>query len=270
MKRKGNRSSTFVSSEVPLYYQLGTLLREQIESGHFAAGDQLPTETELVESYGVSRITVRQALKSLEEEGLVRREAGRGTFVTGDIRRPKTLRMDGSLDDLITMGLATSVELLTLREVVAMEKDAAALGVAVGSPLMQCRRLRCYHKEPYSYIINRLPLSIAEKFEGHDWERGAILQSIEQRLGLHLRDADQHVRATLADASLARLLNTRIGAPILSVDRVVRTDSGEAVEHVHTDCRGDIYSLSVHLTRDPEASRRAHDWTLKKAPERRR
>jgi len=265
MKPKKGRAAPFVTTEVPLYYQLGTILREQIESGRYGAGDQLPTETELVESYGVSRITVRQALKSLEEDGLVRREAGRGTFVTGDFLLPDPLHMDGSLDDLISMGLATSVKLLTLREVMATEEDAKVLGVGVGSPLIQCRRLRYYHKEPYSYIINRLPQSVAEHFEGHDWEKGAILQSIEQRLGVRLRDADQQVRATLADASLAHLLNTRIGSPILSVDRVVRTDEGVAVERVHTYYRGDIYSLTVHLTRDPKASRRAHDWTLKDA-----
>ena len=71
------------------------------------------------------------------------------------------------------------------------------------------------------------------------------------------------MRATLADASLARLLHTPIGAPILSVDRVVRTDTGEAVEKVHTYYRGDIYSLTVHLTRAATGSRPAVAWTLK-------
>lgn len=259
--------SQFVTTEVPLYYQLGTLLREQILSGHFAPGDQLPTETDFVAEYGVSRITVRQALKALEEQGLLRREAGRGTFVTDELPLPKTLRMNGSLDDLISMGLATSVALLDLREVAATSEDTEAFDIAVGSPLVQCRRLRYYHKMPYSYIINRLPAEIAEQFEASDWESGGILQTIEKRLGLHLSNADQEVRATLADASLAGILETRIGAPILSVDRVVRTDSGEAVERVHTFYRGDIYSFSVHLTRDPAQSRPAREWTLKNATE---
>lgn len=239
----------FASSEVPLYYQLGTILREQILSGIYAPGDQLPTEAELVADYGVSRITVRQALKSLTEDKLIRREAGRGTFVTGHPAVPHTLQMDSSIDDLMSMGRATSVKLLDLRQVVATGQDAEAFGVAVGSPITQCTRLRFHHDEPFSCIVNRLPKQIADLFERQDWEQGLILQSIEDRLGLRLRVADQNVRATLADASLAGLLKIRIGAPLLSVGRVVRTDDGRGVERVHTYYRSDIYSLTVHLTR---------------------
>ena len=143
--------------------------------------------------------------------------------------------------------------------------EEAAFEIAVGSPLMQCTRLRFYHDEPYSYIINRIPKAIAEQFQERDWETGAILRSLEKRLGLRIGDADQSVRAALADASLARLLRTRIGAPLLSVDRVVHTDSGQAVERVHTYYRSDIYSLKVHLSRDGEPA--GDGWTLKEPAE---
>ncbi len=268
-ERKPSRGSSprFASSEVPLYYQLGTILREQILSGTYAVGDQLPTEAELVADYGVSRITVRQALKTLEDEDLVRREAGRGTFVTG---HPvgDTLQMEDTLDDLMSMGLATSVELLDLRKVAVTPQDVETFELCrVGSPpdagrpsgatgrratrsVMQCARLRRHHETPYGYIVNRLPIAIAERFEDQDWGSGSIMQTLEQRLGLRLRVADQTIRATLADAPLARLLETRIGAPLLSVDRVVRTDDGHAVARVHTYYRSDVYSLRVHLTRD--------------------
>jgi len=256
----------FATQEVPLYYQIGTILREQILSGRYGPGDKLPTEAELVERFGVSRITVRQALKSLEEEGLIRREAGRGTFVSDAAPMPKGLEMDGSLDDLISMGLATSVRLLDLREVGATRHDRELFGLPEGGKVMQCSRLRFYNDEPYSYIVNRLPLEIAEQFEEHDWEGGAILQALEG-LGMELGDADQIVRATLADSLLARILETRIGAPILSVDRVVHTREGQPVERVHTYYRGEIYSLNVHLTRDEAKGRSASDWTLKNTPE---
>ena len=239
----------FASSEVPLYYQLGTILREQILSGAYAVGDQLPTEAELVADYGVSRITVRQALKTLEDENLVRREAGRGTFVTG---HPvgDTLQMEDTLDDLMSVGLATSVELLDLRQVAVTPQDVDTFELTATRTVMQCARLRRHHETPYGYIVNRVPVEIAERFEDEDWRQGSILQAMEQRLGLRLRVADQTIRATLADAPLARLLETRIGAPLLSVDRVVRTDDDHAVARVHTYYRSDIYSLTVHLKRD--------------------
>src|SRR5687767_14508721 len=72
----------FVTDAVPLYYQLESVLREKISSGQFASQERIPTETELAVEYGVSRITVRQALSALEKDGLVRRKAGLGTFVS--------------------------------------------------------------------------------------------------------------------------------------------------------------------------------------------
>jgi GntR family transcriptional regulator len=267
MSKNKASTSRFVTDEVPLYYQLSTLIKEQILSGRYGPGDRLPTEAELVADYGVSRITVRQALKALETEELIRREAGRGTFVTGIRHLPEQLQMPGTLDDLITMGLATSVKLLDLHRVAATREDAEAFGIEIGEPVVECNRLRYYEEIPYSYITNRLPVPIAEKFEDHDWESGSILNFIEDKIGLHLRDADQTVRATLAGAVFARLLETRIAAPLLLVERTVYTDTGMAVERVRTVYRGDIYALNVHLTRDPQKSRELSDWTLKRTPE---
>jgi GntR family transcriptional regulator len=263
MSKPPQQAPSFVSDEVPLYYQLGAILREQVITGRYGPGDQLPTEAQLVAEYGVSRITVRQALKRLEEEGLVRRVAGRGTFVRVDLPPRDTLQMKGSLDDLISMGLATSVRLLDLQEVAANDRDAEAFGIPLGAPMKRCTRLRYFHDRPYSYIVNRLPKAVADSFKDHDWEKGSILQFLEERLGIRLGDAEQSVEATLADVTLARLLETEIGAPLLVVDRVVRTVDGEAVERVRTWYRGDIYSLKVHLTRDPKRIRQADEWTLK-------
>lgn len=260
---KDRTPAHFATEEVPLYYQLATLLREQILSGHYSPGERLPTEANLVEDYGVSRITVRQALKSLEEEHLIQRSAGRGTFVSDEISSPERLRMNGSLDDLISMGVATSVKLVDLREVAASADDRKIFGLREGSRVVQCTRLRYTHDHPFSYIVNRLPAHIAESFDEHDWENVSILRFFEEKLGLDLKEAEQTVGATLADAVLAKILDTRVGAPLLSVDRVVYSRAWDAVERVHTYYRGDVYSLTVHLTRDADKSPAARTWTLK-------
>ncbi|MCP3959774.1 MAG: GntR family transcriptional regulator [bacterium] len=252
-EKLASQTSRFVSNKVPLYYQLGTILREQILSGAYTVGDQLPTEAELVADYGVSRITVRQALKTLEDEQLIRREAGRGTFVTGHPAVSDPIHMEDTLDDLMSMGRATSVKLLELRRVASTRQDAETFRLGADELITQCVRLRMHHETPYSYIVNRIPTEVAESFADEDWREGSIMRAIEKRLDLRLRVADQSIRATLADAPLARLLEVRVGAPLLSVDRVVRTDDGRAVARVHTYYRSDIYSLTVHLTRDPQS-----------------
>ena len=159
----------------------------------------------------------------------------------------------------MSIGLATSVKLLDLRPVAVTPQDVETFQLDSANPpaegeairsVTQCARLRLHHETPYAYIVNRVPMEIAERFEDDDWGSGSIMQAMEQRLDLRLRVADQTIRATLADAPLARLLETRIGAPLLSVDRVVRTDDGHAVARVHTYYRSDIYSLTVHLKRE--------------------
>jgi GntR family transcriptional regulator len=81
-----------------------------------------------------------------------------------------------------------------------------------------------------------------------------VLRVIEEKLKIPLRDAEQTVRASLADANLARLLKTKVGAPLLAVERVVRSDHAQVVEYVRIHYRSDIYALRVHLSREaPEA-----------------
>lgn len=275
MKKRGAREKpeassgrppAFVTHAVPLYYQLSVVLKEKILSGHFSAGDRIPTEAQLSSEYGVSRITVRQALSELEEEGLIRREAGRGTFVSELPVFTGAMQVEGSLDDLITMAMTTSVQLIDLRAVKATPQQALALRVPVGAPLTRCTRLRFHQNEPFACVVNLLPLEIGRRLLRSDWKRGSVLKALE-RLGHPIEDAEQTVKASLADAALARLLKTRIGAPLLSVERVVRTAERRPIESTHTFYRSDIYSLSVHLAHTREHPKAEARWALR-APRR--
>lgn len=240
----------FASSGVPLYYQLATLLREKIASREYRPGDQIPSESKLVRSYGVSRMTVRQAIAGLEEEGLVRKEPGRGTFVReGAVAFSGDLELDRSIEDLISMGQATSVQLLELSETDASPREARDLKIPEDSPVIRCRRLRLHDDKPYCYIVNHMPTEIGGRIPERNWQRGSVLKFIEEELGIPLRIAKQRVRATLADASLAQSLNVRIGAPLLLVDYHIRTDKDRPVEMAELYYRSDLYAFTLHLTR---------------------
>ena len=154
------------------------------------------------------------------------------------------------------MGRDTTVRLLDLRKVAATRDDAEDFGISPGDSVRQCVRMRYHHNEPFSYIVNRLPEELAVRFEPEDWQRGSIMQALEERQGLVLRIAHQTIRATLADAAISRLLKTRIGAPLLSVDRRLLSAEGRVVTRVHTYYRSDVYSLTVHLTRDEAGTRK--------------
>jgi len=243
-----SKSPLFIYDQVPRYYQLQNILLGKITAGEFAAGSRIPTEAALVKEYGISRITVRQALRALESEGLIRREPGRGTFVNDQESFSGSLKFEGSLDELISLGLSDSVEVLTIGTVLALQSDAEKLGLRDGDKIVRCTRVRLRQNQPYCHVTNDLPFEIGQKIRRADW-KGSVSRALEEKLNIPLREAYQTVGASLADSTLARLLGCRIGAPLLSVDRVVFTDNSLPVERVRTHYRSDIFNFTMHLGR---------------------
>ena len=253
------KKNGFASSRIPLYYQLENVLREKILAGAFAPGEQLPTESDLIKQFGVSRITVRQSLAALAADDLIERRQGSGTFVTH--RKTKRHKLDGnihltgSLDELIEMGLNTPVQMLEFNRVEADKQEAELLQVKVGTTVFRLKRLRLHENSPYSLIVNYLPLEIADKLTEEDLNSGTILQSIESKFGYHLQEARMQIKAELADPYVAELLDIRVGSALLSIERTVYTDNGKPIEFVHTLYRSDLYGFSVQLTRDSDAKK---------------
>ena len=104
---------------IPLYYQVMRDLKEQIVSGKLGPGDRLPSEAELTQRFGVSRVVIRQALQILEDQGLIDRVRGKGTFVSEKVAEDATPRISGSLEDLIHMGPETTIKVVEFRLVKA-------------------------------------------------------------------------------------------------------------------------------------------------------
>ena len=244
----------FASSRIPLYYQLENVLREKITSGAFSSGEQLPTEIELIEAYGVSRITVRQALQALDEDGLIERQQGRGTFVSNRKSRKGrfsgTIHLTGSLDELIAMGMDTPVKVIEMNLVSADQHEAELLQLSVGSNIYRLKRLRLNDGKPFGLIFNYIPEDIGAKLTIEELGSGALLHTMETKLGLDLVSARQHIHAELADPYVAKLLNIRVGTALLSIERTVYADGDRPVEYVHTLYRSDLYGYSVNLVRD--------------------
>jgi GntR family transcriptional regulator len=253
-----NGMSDFVTEQVPRYYQLATILKSKITNGEFAPNGQIPTELELVKQYGLSRITVRQGLRMLEDEGLIRREVGRGSFVNPTTNAVGGLQLEGSLDELISQTATMSAKVLHFEHVTATASDAAMLQLQPGEKLVRCTRLRFHEGHPLSYVINDLPWEIGRRLKRNDF-RGLFLRVLEQKFGIDVIEAQQTVRSKLADVTIAKLLDVAIGAPLLVVDRVVYTHNHRPVERVRTHYRGDVYSIRVHLARNSGKA----SWDLK-------
>jgi GntR family transcriptional regulator len=230
----------FVSRQIPLYYQLQTILLEKITSGAWGPGHRLPSEAELGESYGVSRITVRQALAALEAEGRLRREPGRGTFVIGLPSGGPGL--EGSLEDFTSFLKSTTNRVTSVGRVQAGVEEAGRLRLPVGSPLTRCCCLRSHRDEACGVMVHELPYELGRHFSKANW-REPMAQVLHNKLGIRMVNTRHSVRASLSGVNVARLLDTRIGAPLLTVERIISDERDMPLVRSVTHCRSDIFFL---------------------------
>jgi GntR family transcriptional regulator len=192
---------------------------------------------------------VRQALASLVEEGLIERRQGAGSFVTQRTPLKGATPLTGFIEDLIAMGVETSVRVLDVDIVQSTEQEAAKLGLASGSPIVQIKRLRYYRNIPFSYVLIYLPESIGRKLSIEDFTKGSLLKMLEEKQHIQLGEAFQVISAALADGYVAGLLETNVGAPLLSIDRTVYSEAGNPIQYVKTYYRSDMYYYTVRLAR---------------------
>jgi GntR family transcriptional regulator len=250
-------SSEFITRKIPLYYQLENILREKIMSGVFAAGSRLPTEIELIHIYGVGRITVRQALAALVKDGLIERRRRRGTFVTERKTRrhefEERIDLTGSLDEIIKAETGATFKVIEVNRIEADPQEAELFGLGSGDPIYRIKRLGLRDGKPRNLTLEYLPAEIGEKLTPEDLSAGSLLQTLETKFGLKLKSATQRIAAALADPYLAKLLDVRVGSPMLSIERAVYAGGALPIEFSQTMIGADVEGYAIRLTRGKAA-----------------
>ena len=236
-------------SPVPLYYRLASVLREKLVSGEYAVGGRLPTESEIATAYGVSRITVRQAIGSLAREGWLRRRRGQGTFVTEQLLAKESVRLTCVLDDLETAGVSTDIEMPEWRYLPAPANVATRLGLVPGTEVLCYGRRLLAAGAPFSFSRGYLPAEIGRRLSRDDLLRTPLLTLIERSTGLPVERGEQIIEATLADPPVSTLLDVHVGTPLLLLQRVISTADGRPVEFRVTYQRGDRARYVLQLRR---------------------
>ena len=233
---------------IPLYYQLETILRKKITSGDYSPDTPLPSEDALAEEYEVSRITVRQALSSLEQDGLVIRQRGKGTFVSERASTIELPRFTGSIEDLILMGKRTKTKIIESSWIDPPDIIRQQLKVKDGK-VLRIEKVRYIEGDPFSHVFNYLPPELGNNLPMNLVKSKPMLMILEDELGVRANEAEQSVEATIADAEDASLLDIRVGDPLLKAERTVYDDKGNPVEYVSVVYRADKYAFTMKLKR---------------------
>ncbi len=237
------------NNALPLYYQIETILRRKILSGEFEPGSNIPSESKLIDEFQVSRITIRQALALLEQDGLIVRRRGKGTFVPDSIRSMKAPRLNGTMEDLINMSKQTDANVLEVTMTEAPEHVKKHLKLEGNSQVLRIKKIRSVDGEPISYVQNYLPFDIGSQINQDDLKSKPLLVILEEDLGISLVESLQTLEASIADAEVTSLLQIRVGDPLLKVERTVYSTNRRPIEHVSVLYRSDKYFFSIKLKR---------------------
>jgi GntR family transcriptional regulator len=232
------------SIPLALYYQVAQALRHQIEAGALKPGDAIPTEDELQRLFHVSRATVRQAVRQLVADGLLRLERPRGTFVTQPKLQETLTEVISFSNEVRQQGLQAGARVLGLAIDPASDHLARQLNVEKGDPTLRIDRLRLAGEEPialmYSHLAGWIGLDTSADYTG------SLHEMLAER-GIRLVDAEQIIGAANATAEQARLLRCRRGAALLKVERVTFSAEGRAIEHVIAYYRSDRYVYRIRF-----------------------
>lgn len=240
------------SSQVPLYHQIANDLRRRIASGAWPAGTQMPGEEELTQIYGVSRITVRQALAILVQEGLVVRHPGRGSFVREPSITAGPRRLTSFSEEMRARGLAPSSKVLDARMVPADDAVAEQLRITPGTPVFRLERLRFGDGQPIGIQVAYIPVDHFPGIESVDFSQASLYAEMERRSGLPIEEAEEVYIVGQADRRVARELGVSVGSPIFIVERRAWS-GGTVVEFTRSIMRGDRYRIQVRLRRSVSA-----------------
>lgn len=239
---------------LPKYHQIYLVLREQIEEGRF--DDGLPGELALIDQFGVARVTVRRALQRLAEEGLISRNPGRRTRpvpppaadMRGGTDGSERANLHGLLENLVTMGLRTSVKVVDVATVSASTQVAEALKLKLGDPVQKAVRVRSTREGPLSHITTYVPAELARSFGRRELTKKPILVLLEQA-GVKVGRAHQTISARLADNVLAQHLDVAVGSALLAVRRLIYDEDERPVQWLHGFYRPDRYTYEMELSR---------------------
>jgi GntR family transcriptional regulator len=234
------------NSPIPAYYQIHQYINDKIKSGEWKPGNQIPTERELTDLFGVSRMTLRHALTILSQEGVIVREVGRGSYVA-EPKITQTLKsLTGFSQDMIARGKRPDTRVLEADFVEATPALAEQFGLSVGSQIFMLKRLRLADHEPMSLEIVYLSIPNMHDLINQDLSR-SLYELLKSKYGVFPTRAKQKIQAGLCEKEEAEYLAIEKGQPVLRLNRYTFDQDNRQFEAVISVYRGDRYVFDVEL-----------------------
>jgi GntR family transcriptional regulator len=240
-----------VNARVPRYHRIAESLRERIRDGELAPGALLPNQRRLAKSFGVTLMTLRQALEVLERENLIARRHGLGTFVAAPSIDYDILQLRRFAGDLSAQGEHVTTRLLGSRVTAADRHVTGALGLSPRARVVAIERLRLVDGHPMSLQRSFLAVALGEQVLEVDLGVTPLSQVLEFKLGITIERARETVSAVRLGRREARELGCRAGAPAFESERVSVDTAGAPVVFDRVFIPGDRFRITRELHYEP-------------------
>lgn len=239
----------------PNYYRVEKHLRDRIRSGDLKPGDPIPPESQLLQQFSISRMTVRQALSRLVFEGLIERQRGRGSFVA-EPRFQHTHVFPSFEEEMQARGAKTSHKLIAKRIEPAEGKVAESLGLAEDTPVLVLERQRLVDGQVVGYEIRYFPRRIGDALTDEEIRSQSLVSAMRRVIGRVHGRLRLRIIASAARAREAKHLGVRIGAPVLIRENTWFVDPEGPIQYGKSIYRGDRYQMDLEFASWPQGQPR--------------
>ncbi|MBY6035074.1 GntR family transcriptional regulator [Fictibacillus nanhaiensis] len=235
------------TSPLPLYYQIEEAIKQKIEKGDWEPGSMISSEREFAENYEVSRMTVRQAINNLVNDGYLTRSKGKGTFVSSKKIEQKLLGLTSFTEDMKSRGLEPASKLVSFQKIQANHKLAKSLEIQPSEEVYEIKRVRLADDVPMAIETTFVPVQLLDLQEIH-LKKGSLYSHVENA-GFYIDYATQSLEASIAREAESEILEIAKGAPVLLIQRQTYLTTGKPLEIVHSVYRGDRYKFMIDMKR---------------------
>lgn len=231
------------------YIVIRDWLAEQIASGAFARGEQIPSEHDLMAQFKVSRVTARQALMELKTSGLIEARRGKGYFVSRFTATSNLERLQSFGEMMAPLGVETRSDIIELSEVHADAETAAALNLPEDSLLMKLVRTRTAGGRTIALTINHFPIALGRRIMCLDLSGKDVYRLLEERLGIELAYADTTLDTVAVDGLFGSFIGVKDGEPVLRITRTAFDSRGIPLIHEITYSPLEAIKFQVRVPR---------------------
>jgi GntR family transcriptional regulator len=240
------------NSATPIYAQIAEAVGSLLEGGAFAAGVPLPAERWWCEQYGISRMTLRQAMGILERRGLIESHRGRGTFVAHQRMQKQQQELRSFTEEIRLRGGKANSRMLSFALAGPSSEARDALGLTPGEKIYEIKRLRLKDSTPLALEHVHIPERLTPWLDRFDLSKNSLYRILEESYGLKIERSVEEISAAMPSPSCRKLLEIPPKTAVLVVNRRTFTDRGHALELTQSCYRGDLYSAVVHSVRNPK------------------